>query len=151
MEFGQKEPPLEENIGKKQANPDEVSSEACVGEIHLGAECGCGCLCVLCLYYIIGLFQLGDINWKTEWWYVPVYALGPFFWPIVVAWWSGMRVIQVLLALLSLWLYACILKQMFKPKSCKIFFMAAVGLIVLVLLAVGGCFASVARGLKGVC
>ncbi len=138
-------------IDGRKDRESQATTGATIGEIHLGAESRLGCLCFLAFYYIIGIAQLGDIRWETEWWYVPLYAFGPLLWPCVVAWWSGFKFAQVVIALASLWLYLRLLRRLFTPKSSRAFFTALIGLVFLLLLAIGGCFARVSREFEGVC
>ena len=140
------------NDANKNCHPSTPSSHgAILGEIHLGTGAGCGCLCFLALYYIVGIAQLGDINWKTEWWYVPAYAFGPLLWPIIIGWWSGNGLLQTTLAICGLLFYVRLLRQLFLPKSIRAFWGAIIGLVLLFLISIGGCMAMFSRGMDGVC
>ncbi|MBR1609847.1 MAG: hypothetical protein IJ678_09565 [Kiritimatiellae bacterium] len=118
-----------------------ASSNASTKQTGVGAEkgCLCGCLFVIGLYFLVGLSYVGTINWATERWYIPAYVLAPFIWPVAIAWLFESNVVRTVLALSGLAAYAFILKTLFAHKSRKAVVWSSVGLLLLFILALGGC------------
>jgi len=135
------------NQGKKSTSTTSLSDGALRGYFPHSLR-GCGCLCLLGLYFILGFFQIKDISWPKDWGLVLAYCLSPFAWPIAISGWTGITLYKTLLAISGLAIYAFLLNRLFAATSHRAIFLVASGLTLLFVASVGGCAMELDRSFK---
>ena len=124
------------------------SSRMDEGALPKGWRPGCGCLCFLLPYYLLGLSFLDNFRWEHDWPRLLAYVFGPFFWPVLLAGWIPVPVLQIPVALAAVFAYWYWIRAAWKADDLKWTFLNLLWIVLLLLGSVGGCFMSVDRSLK---
>lgn len=118
------------------------------GALPKGWGPGCGCLCLLLPYYLIGLSFMDNFRWEYDWPRFLAYVLGPFLRPVLLAGWIPVLVLQTPVALAAVFAYWYWIRAAWKADDLKWTFLNLLWIMLLLLGSVGGCFAGVDRSLK---
>lgn len=124
------------------------SSRMDEGALPKGWRPGCGCLCLLLPYYLIGLSLMDNFRWEHDWPRILAYVLGPFLWPVLLAGWMPHPVLQIPVALAAIFAYWYWIRAAWKADDLKWTFLNLLWIVLLLLGSVGGCAMAFDRSFK---
>ena len=114
---------------------------------------GIGCLLIVVLYFLIGLAFWKDANWNADPFVLRAYVLAPVAWPFAIVGFIPREVAaaRIATAIACDLLYGWLLYRYIWAKTRGVLWRSIILLILLFLLAWGGCFAEVGQAVEGVC
>ena len=124
------------------------SSRMDEGALPKGWRPGCGCLCFLLPYYLLGLSFLDNFRWERDWPSLITYIFAPFFWPILLGGWMPHPVLGIPVALAAVFAYWYWIRAAWKADDLKWTFLNLLWIVLLLLASVGGCAMAFDRSFK---
>lgn len=118
------------------------------GALPKGWRPGCGCLCLLFPYFLVGLSFMDNYSWEHDWPRILAYVLGPFVWPVFLAGWIPWPVLQIPVALAAVVAYWYWIRAAWKADDLKWTFLNLLWIVLLLLASAGGCAMAFDRSFK---
>ena len=140
--------PNENNHAPEPDHEATPSSRMDEGALPKAWRPGCGCLGLLIPYLLIGLSFLDHFQWEQNWPRVIAYVLAPFLWPVLIAGWIPVPVLQVPVALAAVFAYWYWIRAAWKADDLKRTFLNLLWIVLLFLGSVGGCAMAFDRSFK---